>query len=133
MVLAYSKMGQVIGFNVKTINSFCLPHLVEVRAFRMLSVCFALVMVTFICCENVSFGLRVIPKIFWCFVVGNIWLFNLSKRVVLYSAGSNVKSVVVVLSCVYMKIISGGPFMYFVKICLNKLLASFGESGMSAV
>ena len=41
-------------------------------AFRMLSVCFALVMMMFICCENVSFGSRVIPKIFGCFVVGNV-------------------------------------------------------------
>ena len=98
MVFAYSKMGQVIALNVETINSFCLPHLVEMSAFRMLSVCFALVMVTFICCENVSFGSRVIPRIFGCFVVGNVWLFNLSDRVVLYSVKSGVKSVVLVLS-----------------------------------
>ena len=91
-------MGQVIALNVETINSFCLPHLVEVSAFRMLNVCFALVMVTFICCENVSFELRVIPRIFGCFVVGNVRLFNLSDRVVLYSAGFGVKSVMVVLS-----------------------------------
>ena len=64
MVFTYYKMGRVIALNVETINFFCLPHLVEVNAFRMLSVCFALVMVTFICCENVSFGSRVIPKIF---------------------------------------------------------------------
>ena len=62
----------------------------------MLSVCFAVVMVTFICCENVSFGSRVIPRIFECFVVGSIWLFNLSDRFVPYSAGSNVKSVIIV-------------------------------------
>ena len=91
-------MGQVIALNVEIINSFCLPHLVEVSAFRMLSICFALVMVTFICCKNVSFGSRVIPRIFVCFVVGNVWLFNLSDKVVLYSAGSGVKSVMVVLS-----------------------------------
>ena len=97
MVFAYSKMGHVIALNVD-INSFCLPHLVEVSAFRMLSIYFALVMMTFICCENVSFGSRVIPRIFGCFVVGNVWLFDLSDRVVLYSAGSDVKSVVVVLS-----------------------------------
>ena len=88
----------MITLNVETINSFCLPHLVEVNAFKMLNVCFALVMVTFICCENVGFGSRMIPRIFRCFVVGNVWLFNLSDRVVLYSAGSGAKSVVVVLS-----------------------------------
>ena len=48
MVFAYSKMGQVMDLDIETINFFCLPHLVEVSVFRMLSVCFALVMVTFI-------------------------------------------------------------------------------------
>ena len=92
------KMGQVIALNVETLNFFCLPHLIEVSASRMLSICFALVMVTSICCENVSFRLIVIPRVLGCFVVGNVWLFILSDRVVLYSAGSSVKSVVVVLS-----------------------------------
>ena len=63
----------------------------------MLSICFALVVVTCICCENVNFGSRVILRIFGCFVVGYVWLFNLSGRVVLYSTGSGVKIVVVVL------------------------------------
>ena len=30
MMFAYFKMGQVIALNVKSINSFCLPHLLEV-------------------------------------------------------------------------------------------------------
>ena len=61
----------------------------------MLSVCFALVMVTFICCV----GSRVIKRIFGCFVVvDNVWLFNLSDKVGLYSAGFGVNNVVVVLS-----------------------------------
>ena len=47
MVFAYFKTGRVIALNVETFNSFCLLHLVQVSAFRMLSVCFALVMVTF--------------------------------------------------------------------------------------
>ena len=84
--------------NVETISFFCLLHLVEVKAFRMLNVCFALMMVMFICCENVNFGSRVISKIFGCFVVGSVWLFDLSDKIVPYSAGSGVKSVVVVLS-----------------------------------
>ena len=64
MVFTYSKMGRVTALNVETISSICLLHLAEMSALRMLSVCFALVMVTFICCENVSVGFRVIPKIF---------------------------------------------------------------------
>ena len=47
-VLAYSKMGRVMTLNVETINSFCLFHSVKVSAFKMLSICFALVMETFI-------------------------------------------------------------------------------------
>ena len=62
-------MFRVIALNVETINYFCLPDLEEVSAFRMLSVCFTLVMVTLIFYENVSFGSRVIPRIFGCFVV----------------------------------------------------------------
>ena len=69
----------MLALNVETINFYCLPHLVDASAFRMLSVCFALVMVTFISCENVSFGSGVIPRIFGCYVVGNVWLFNLSN------------------------------------------------------
>ena len=72
MIFAYSKMGQLIALNVETFNCFCLLHLVEVSAFRMLSICFALVMVMFIRFENVSFGSRVIPRMFGCFVVGSV-------------------------------------------------------------
>ena len=64
----------------------------------MLSVCFALLMATFICCENVSFRSRVIAKIFGCFVIGSVWLFNLSDRVVPYSTAFGVKNVMIVLS-----------------------------------
>ena len=86
--------------------------MIKVSAFRMLSVCFAMVVVKFICCKNISFRSSVIPRIFGCIVVGNVWLFSLSDGVVSYSAGSGVKSFV----CIYMKIASGGPFVYFVKI-----------------
>ena len=60
----------------------------------MLSICFALMTATFMYCENVSFGSKVIPRVFGCFIVGGVWLFNLSDRVVTYSAGSGVKRVI---------------------------------------
>ena len=41
MVFAYYKMGRVIALNIETIGSFCLPHLVELSAFKMLTVRFA--------------------------------------------------------------------------------------------
>ena len=42
-----------------------------------------------------------IPSIFGCFVVGNVWLFNLSNRVVTYSYEFGVKRIVVVFLCLY--------------------------------
>ena len=54
------------------INLFYLPYLFEVSALRMLSVCFDLMMVRFMYCENVGFGSKVIPRVFECFVVGSV-------------------------------------------------------------
>ena len=48
-------MGRVIDLNLETIRFFCLPHLVEMCAFKILSVCFGLEMVTFIYCEKLNF------------------------------------------------------------------------------
>ena len=59
----------MIALNLKTISLFCLSHLFEESALRKLSVCFALMMVRFIYCENVSFGSKVILKVFMCFDV----------------------------------------------------------------
>ena len=98
-------MERVIALNVEKISSFCLLYLMEVSALRMLSVRFALVIVTFMCCENVSFGSKMITKSFGVLLL--VVFGCLSDGVVQYSAGS-VKSVVVVLS-VYTKIISVGP------------------------
>ena len=65
-----------MALNVETISFFCLPNLVDLSAFRMLSVCFVLEIVTFICRENVSFGSKLIPKILGCFVVGTLVTFD---------------------------------------------------------
>ena len=62
-------MGRVIALDVETISFFYLHHLVKVSGLGMLSICFGFVMVMFICCENVSFGSRVIPRVFRCFAV----------------------------------------------------------------
>ena len=62
----------MIALNVEMISSFCLPHFFKVSALRKLSVCFALMTVRFMYCENVSFGSKVISKVFGCFVVDSI-------------------------------------------------------------
>ena len=74
----------MIALNVEMISSSCLPHLVEASALRMLSVCYALMTVRFMCCENISFGSKVIPRVLGV-LVGSISLFNLSDRVEPYS------------------------------------------------
>ena len=60
----------MIALHAEMISSFCLPYLFEVSVLRMLSICFVLMMVRFMYCENVSFGSKVIPRVFGCFVVG---------------------------------------------------------------
>ena len=81
----------MIALNEKTTSFFCLPHLVEKSVFSMLSICFALVMVSFICCENVSFGSKVISSILQYLFIGSVCLINLSNKVMPYSARSGVK------------------------------------------
>ena len=83
----------MIALNVEMISLFCLLFLVEASGLRMLRVCFALMAVRFTYCENVSFGSNVIPRVFECFVVDSVELFNLSDKLVPYLAGSDVKSV----------------------------------------
>ena len=46
----------------------------------------------------VSFGSKVRPRTFWCVAMGRAVLFNLRSRLFLYSAGSGVNRVKVVLS-----------------------------------
>ena len=53
-------------------SSFCLPLLFEVSTLRMLSVCFTLMTVRYMYCENVSFGSKVILRVCGCFVVGSV-------------------------------------------------------------
>ena len=68
IVFTYSRMGQVIALNIESINFFCLTYLVEVSAFRMLSVYFALVIDNDVIKISV-FGLTVIPRIFECILL----------------------------------------------------------------
>ena len=84
----------MIALNVEMISLFYLTHLFELSSLRILSVCFALMTMRFMYCENVNFGSKVIPRVFGCFVVGSVSLLKLSDRVMPYSAGSGVKSVI---------------------------------------
>ena len=77
MVEVYSSTGLVMALYVASMVSLCLPHLVEVRTLSMLIVLRALVAARFMCSVVLSIG---------------------SPSCVLYSAGSGVSSVHVVLS-----------------------------------
>ena len=73
-------------------------------------------------CENVSFGSTVIPRIFGCFVVGNVWLFNLSDRIYAIFSWVWCKKCGGSFACVYIKIVSGSPFICFVNELLGPIM-----------
>ena len=97
MVLAYSKMGLVIVLYVVSNVSFVLPQCVVVSDFRTFIVFLLLVHVLLMCFANVCFGSNVMPRILGSFCVGIGVLLMCKFSCVLYSAGSGVKSVEVVL------------------------------------
>ena len=107
--------------------SFCLPHPAAVSAFmicRGLCVCTEML---WMCVLYVSFGSKVRPRTFGCVAMGIALLFIVRSRLLVYSAGSGVNRVQVVLSgfgkrlfcfvqtktlcrygCMYFLVVSGG-------------------------
>ena len=79
------------------LKSLFLPQWVEVRAFSILIVFSALSFKVIICLLNVSLGSKVSPSILGLRIVGSRVLSSCSDSSSLYSAGSGVKSVVIVL------------------------------------
>ena len=75
---------------------FC-SQWVEVRAFSIMIVFSALSFEVLICSLNVSLGSKVSPSILGLRIVGSRVLSSCSDSSSLYSAGSGVKSVVIVL------------------------------------
>ena len=98
MVLAYSMMGRSNVLYVVMSVFFLFPQCVDVRSFRRLSVFFALVMVLSVRVEYFSLGSKVKPRMVGLEVVGMgvllMWMF----KGLLYSAGSGVMRVDVVLA-----------------------------------
>ena len=97
IVPAYSSMGLVTVLYVFVKVSLFLPQWVEVRAFSILIVFSALSFEVLICSLNVSLGSKVSPSILGLRIVGSRVLSSCSDSSSLYSAGSGVKSVVIVL------------------------------------
>ena len=90
-------MGLVTVLYVFIKVSLFLPQWVEVRAFSILIVFSALSFEVLICSLNVSLGSKVSPSILGLRIVGSRVLSSCSDSSSLYSAGSGVKSVVIVL------------------------------------
>ena len=93
MVETYSSMGRVMALYVAMIVSFCFPHVA-------LSICIVLrtfVIVICMCLWYVSLGSRVSPSIFGLMFIGSV-MYICSSGCVMYSVGSGVKRVHVVLS-----------------------------------
>lgn len=123
---AYSSFGLITDVYVATSVSFCLPHDVAVSAFIICSELCADVAMLSMCLLYVSLGSSVTPRILGCVFIGSVVLFICSARLVLYSAGSGVKRVHVVLSglslrlfaCVHLYTSCRYGCMYALAACL---------------
>ena len=78
--------------------SFCLLHPVAVSAFMICRDLCACTEMLWMCVLYVSFGSKVRPRTFGCVAMGSALLFIVRSRLLVYSAGSGVNRVQVVLS-----------------------------------
>ena len=104
MVETYSTMGLVMALYVAMIVSFCFPHVVDVSALSICIVLCAFVVAISMSLLYVSLGSKVSPSIFGLMFMGSVILSICSSSCVLYSAGSGVKKVHVVLSGLTMRL-----------------------------
>ena len=86
---AYSRAGLITALSVAMSVSFCLPHPVAVSACTEM---------LWMCVLYVSFRSKVRPITFGCVAMGSALLFIVRSRLLIYSAGSGVNRVQVVLS-----------------------------------
>ena len=78
--------------------SFCLPHPVAVSVFMICRRVCACTEMLWMCVLYVSFGCNVRPRTFGCVAMGSVLLFIVRSGLLVYSAGSGVNRVQVVLS-----------------------------------
>ena len=104
MMGTYSSMGLIMALYVVMIVSFCFPHVVDVSVLSICIVLRAFVVVIYMCLLCVSLGSRVSPNMFGWMFMGSVMSSNCSSSCVLYSAGSGVKRVRVVLSGLRMRL-----------------------------
>ena len=97
-------MGLFMALYVAMIVSFCFPHVVDVSALSICIVLHAFVVVISMCLFYVSLGSSLSPSIFGLMFMGSVMLSICWSSCVLYSAGSGVKRVHVVLSGLRMRL-----------------------------
>ena len=78
--------------------SFCLPHHVTVSDFMICRGICACTEMLWLCLLHVSFRSKIRPRTFRCVAMGSALLFIVRSRFLVYSAGSGVNRVYVVLS-----------------------------------
>ena len=95
---AYSRAGLITALYVAMSVSFCLPHPIAVSAFMICKGLCACTEMLWMCLLYVSFGSKVRPRTIGCVAMGSALLFIVRSRLLVYSAGSGVNRVQVVLS-----------------------------------
>ena len=95
---AYSRAGLITALYVAMSVSFCLPHPVAVSAFVICRGLCACTEMLWMCVLYVSFGSKVRPRTFGCVAMGSALLCIFRSRLLVYSAGSGVNRVQVVVS-----------------------------------
>ena len=95
---AYSRAGFITALWV-AMSVSCLPHPVAVSAFMICRGLCACTEMLWMCVLYVSFGSKVRPRTFRCVAMGSAVLCILRPRLLIYSAGSGVNRVQVVLFC----------------------------------
>ena len=95
---AYSRAGLITALKVSMSVSFYLPHPVAVSVFMICRGLCARTEMLWMCVLYVSFGSKVRPRTVGCVAMGSALLFIVRSRLLVYSAGSGVNRVQVVLS-----------------------------------
>ena len=105
--------------------SFCLPHPVAVRAFIIIcSGSCACTEMLRMCVLYVSFGSKARPRTFGCVAMRSAVLFIFRSRLLLYSAGSGVNRVQVVLSGFSVRLFCFVPKKTLCRYCCMYFLAA---------
>ena len=95
---AYSRPGLITALQIAMSVSFCLPHPGAVSAFMICRGLCACTEMVWMCVLYVSFWSKVRPRTFGCIAIGSALFCIFRSRLLVYSAGSVVNRVQVVLS-----------------------------------